>query len=280
MTWHGGRVLEHARFHNIYWGSYWNLHQDDRQWFDEWTQQVAPSKELASQCEEYSVNGQRIGAATVVSSQIVTDDNPPATITTDDLSALIDREMQAGNLARPTSEDDVYTVILHPEIKITGEDNAVGYHRRNGYGVHEIMVHFDPYALDVATRNVASVTYSHEMAETITDPDLDAWFDSATGDEIGDVCEGHVASVGTNSIQQEWSMAEGKCVAARQVNLPPDNNGVCPAGMHIENGDCTGNMLSWGCSTGAAGAPSLLALLAGLIAIRLKQRKGVAGQVS
>lgn len=278
MTWHGGPVLEHARFHNLYWGSYWTLHQDDREWMDAWTAAVAPSQELASQVAEYSVNGQHIGAASVVDSHLLTDDNPPATITTQDLSDFIERELQAGNVPRPTSEADVYTVFLHPGVTISDETKAVGYHRRSPYGFHEIMVHFDGYVISVASRNVASVTYSHEMAETITDPDLNGWYDDATQEEIGDVCQGKLGSVGTSSIQQEWSNAEGKCMAARDVPLPPGDNGVCPSGMHLDpSGSCTGNVTAWGCSTGVAGWPAFLGLA--LLLFRFRQSSGKASPV-
>jgi MYXO-CTERM domain-containing protein len=124
----------------------------------------------------------------------------------------------------------------------------------------------------VASRDVAAVTYSHEMAESITDPDLDGWYDDALGyrGEVGDVCQGHLALVGTYTIQQEWSNADGQCMAFRDVPLPP-SGGSCPAGTVLTGGQCVGNGISWGCSSTAAGFPSLLAL--GLFALRRRRQR-------
>ncbi len=65
------------------------------------------------------------------------------------------------------------------------------------------------------TRSLANVT-SHEYMEAITDPDLNAWFDSA-GQEIGDKCAWQFQSCvnltnGSWQLQKEWSNAVSGCV--------------------------------------------------------------------
>ena len=65
------------------------------------------------------------------------------------------------------------------------------------------------------TRSLANVT-SHEYMEAITDPDLNAWFDSS-GQEIGDKCAWQFQSCvtmtsGSWQLQEEWSNAAGGCV--------------------------------------------------------------------
>jgi hypothetical protein len=45
-----------------------------------------------------------------------------------------------------------------------------------------------PYQIPHGTIDATASTLSHEFFETITDPDLDAWFNSLTGEEIGDLC--------------------------------------------------------------------------------------------
>ena len=65
------------------------------------------------------------------------------------------------------------------------------------------------------TRSLANVT-SHEYMEAITDPDLDAWFDSA-GQEVGDKCAFQfqscviLANGGSWQLQEEWSNAVSGC---------------------------------------------------------------------
>lgn len=53
---------------------------------------------------------------------------------------------------------------------------------------------------------------SHEFCEMVTDPQLNAWFDSNSGSEIGDICNGESAAitVGPNTwtIQREYSKTD------------------------------------------------------------------------
>jgi hypothetical protein len=66
----------------------------------------------------------------------------------------------------------------------------------------------------VGVDSVANVA-SHEIYETITDPQLNAWFDSS-GAEIGDKCAWYFGStkVGAYSVQTEWSNSAKACTAS------------------------------------------------------------------
>ena len=57
---------------------------------------------------------------------------------------------------------------------------------------------------------------SHELAEAITDPALNAWWDPVTGpgDEIGDICNRQTVRLGGYLVQTEWSNAQSACVVA------------------------------------------------------------------
>lgn len=270
MTYHGGKVLSAPRYYNIYWGNYWWDHQDQTTWFEDFTRAVAPSWELASQVAEYSVGGMELGGG-VFGGGVVVHEDPPPTITDRDLEDFIERQIEA-KVVPPADEHNVYSVFLAPGIKIANEDGALAYHGPSIYGFREIMVHFDSYVLDVASRDVAAVSYSHEMAETMTDPDLDGWWDDSIGGErgeVGDVCQGHLGNVGTYTIQQEWSNAENGCVAARNIPIPQTGGGQCPDGTHAEGVDCVGNLVGWGCNAAGAGLPALFGLLA--LALRRKR---------
>ena len=58
---------------------------------------------------------------------------------------------------------------------------------------------------------------SHEFFETVTDKQGNAWWDSSTGNEIGDNCNQIGANVNMNSnpywVQQQWSNASSSCVS-------------------------------------------------------------------
>ncbi|MEO9239355.1 MAG: hypothetical protein ABI418_14840, partial [Jatrophihabitantaceae bacterium] len=61
-----------------------------------------------------------------------------------------------------------------------------------------------------------SIVEGHELAEAITDPELNAWYDSS-GAEIGDICAWTgLAVIGLNGgsypMQPLWSNAANACV--------------------------------------------------------------------
>jgi serine protease len=67
-----------------------------------------------------------------------------------------------------------------------------------------------------STLDGVSIVEGHELAETITDPLLNAWYDSS-GAEIGDKCawinlSTITTSTGTFAVQPLWSNAAGGCV--------------------------------------------------------------------
>ena len=68
-----------------------------------------------------------------------------------------------------------------------------------------------------------SIVEGHELAETITDPLLNAWFD-ASGNEIGDKCAWtNLANIGTSAgtfaVQPLWSNAINGCALSTSTNL-------------------------------------------------------------
>ena len=81
--------------------------------------------------------------------------------------------------------------------------------------------------------NVTSVA-SHELAETITDPEIGlatvygpplAWYDAANG-EIGDICNAQDSTFTgidgqTYGIQTEFSNVTGSCIVTRAAPVPP-----------------------------------------------------------
>jgi len=62
-----------------------------------------------------------------------------------------------------------------------------------------------------------SIVEGHEYSESETDPQLNAWWDNANGEEIGDLCAwrglGNITeSTGTFAMQPLWSDKKGLCV--------------------------------------------------------------------
>jgi hypothetical protein len=85
-----------------------------------------------------------------------------------------------------------------------------------------------------STNNVLS----HELFETITDPDLNAWWRSSDGSEIGDICNFNLAnpiSLNGNSyaIQKEYSNLDHQCVSAAPTVLTVNKILVHPDTRHL-----------------------------------------------
>jgi len=89
---------------------------------------------------------------------------------------------------------------------------------------------------------------SHEFDETVTDPLLNAWFDSS-GNEIGDKCNQIPATVSLGSnkyvVQKLWSNASSSCVSAYGIASEyasvfkytgkPCSDGGCPGWQELDN---------------------------------------------
>ena len=85
---------------------------------------------------------------------------------------------------------------------------------------------------------------SHELCEAITDPALNAWFDDNGGNEIGDICNGGVTTLGGFVIQTEWSNRANACVSIPRgdhfftTNLAERDNAIQNLGYVSEGLAC------------------------------------------
>ncbi|HEV3087890.1 MAG TPA: hypothetical protein VGX96_11750 [Candidatus Elarobacter sp.] len=137
----------------------------------------------------------------------------------------------------------IFHVFLHPGLdtcvdfttQCYSPDNPqtftfCAYHSSVNYGGGELLYTVEPYAdvrgcgvtggantqnnddlIDSTANNL-----SHEIFETITDPNGDAWWNYQNGDEIGDPCRGYRYSPNLNgtlyTIQSEYSNIDHACI--------------------------------------------------------------------
>ena len=122
-----------------------------------------------------------------------------------------------------TTANTLYFIFLPPNVVSLAFNSQscvsggyCGYHSHAG-GVYYAVI---PYVncggcvypgnfLDTLTE-----VSSHEFAEAVTDPALNAWWDPTTGpgDEIGDICNRQTVRLGGYLVQTEWSNAQSACV--------------------------------------------------------------------
>ena len=147
------------------------------------------------------------------------------------------------SLTEGTGYGHIFHVFLHPNLDTCidfsascySPDNSrtftfCAYHGSVDYGGGRLVYTVEPYQ-DVPGCSVSggpnavsgddlidstASTLSHEMFESITDPNGTGWFNFKTGDEIGDPCEGYLYSAnlnGTNyAVQSEDSNLDHACI--------------------------------------------------------------------
>jgi hypothetical protein len=82
------------------------------------------------------------------------------------------------------------------------------------------------------TQNIATAVASHEIAETATDPNFNAWYTDVDGSlgEIGDLCAWELLPINGGTTQQLYSNRQRACMANYSVSSPS----VAPEGSTWE----------------------------------------------
>jgi hypothetical protein len=200
------------------------------------------------------------------------------TITDVQIQAELKAQLTAGNLPAPNLAADgsvnaIYMFDFPPGLTIkqgTSTSCVVfcAYHGTvtyNGmsvpYGIHPDMITPGSGCIGgcgsnaTAFNNVTSV-HSHELVEAVTDMEIGlatvvgppiAWYSTTSGcGEIGDICNAQQGTIGSYTVQKEWSNQAGACIVSK-ATLPPICTGAgVPSGCRV----CTAADDGIGC-TGA-----------------------------
>jgi hypothetical protein len=224
LTNHGGPVLGNVEVVTIYWGASWangngSLSADVDQFFEF----ILTSSHM-DMLAQYSTSATTIGRGRRVRSVGISNSEPGTATSTgrEVTDAQIQQALQgwiAAGTVPATTANTLYFVYLPPNVVtiMTGGDRSCiafcGYHNAVGSVYYAVV----PYAncngcvfpgklLDTLTE-----VSSHELVEAITDPGLSAWWDSTTGNEIGDICNRQTRRLGGYMVQTEWSNTGSTC---------------------------------------------------------------------
>ncbi len=282
LTYYGGNLINHATYTNVFWGGYWSTNStglSERTTLDNFMKTVGPSPEFASVLTQYAQPGKPIGAGVYQGDkQIATE--PGAKIDDSAIKTTIQSWIDAGLVPAP-SPDQIYVLNFPPGTQITiGPDasctNFCGYHStiNTSSGAGGLIRYIvNPYPScggcqsESTVMDSSTVVLSHEMAETVTDPDVGlattlgpplGWYDSANG-EIGDICAGDPnATMLGYRVHAEWSNADKKCVASRPGGNPnPDFSlTVAPPSQSVVQGGSTSFIVAVNPSGGFTGSVS------------------------
>jgi len=129
----------------------------------------------------------------------------------------------AAHTAPATTANTLYFIFLPPNVVSLAfssqscvSSGYCGYHSHIG-GVYYALIPFVNCGGCVYPGNFIDTlteVSSHEFAEAVTDPALNAWWDPTTGpgDEIGDICNRQTVRLGGYLVQTEWSNSQAACV--------------------------------------------------------------------
>jgi len=106
---------------------------------------------------------------------------------------------------------------------------------------------------------------SHELVETITDPEIGratrigppiAWYDATNG-EIGDICNGQEATVVGNdgvtyTVQKEFSNAANDCIATKAATANDFSLSASPASLTVAEGASATDTITTAVTSGSA----------------------------
>ena len=215
---HGGRVLSAARVYLIYWGRYWAPDRVASPTPDQITHALRTV--LAGSYLSALTQYRNIGPAVIGGSHVITTTDPPSRFTDRNIEAFLNTLFDAEVLPAP-DDQAIYVVTIPPGI-YTGEgDDLVGehnYYRRDGHRIHYAWT-TDSEVLEGATQ-----TTTHEIVETVTDPEGTAILgtpgtcDGERWCEIADICS-DAAKLNGVMLAPYWSNIAGRCVIPAPLAL-------------------------------------------------------------
>jgi len=267
LTYHGGSLVAHADVFLLFWGAEWSSDPDHMavaQDVISLYQQIGTTG-YACSWNEYSVIDKPIGLSMYHGSEVIASE-PPNPLADQTIRDAIVAEVAAGHAPAPT-DNTVYVVLPPSGVPVDtggqtgcGGTNFVfcGYHdsfRGNGALFrYEVLpfpcdsqggsCFFDPQG--DAGRSLQEVG-SHELAETVTDPDGDGWNSDRTGNENADICadSGCDADIVTGQqtllVNSLWSNLAKGCVdsvpcSPGLVECTDASPGSCVAGKGAAGG--------------------------------------------
>jgi len=252
---HGGPVVSNAGF----WALYWNSSVANS---TQTSTNQATGTKYATLREQMDAFVTSFGNDATYSSQVATDDfsivqqyggtisstvqnwgyrvaseRTKASISDSGIRSFIAGQFNSGNVNVATNI--IYGVYLPAGMKVTMSGGAscstfCGYHGHFNYGGLDIRYAVFPYldcnACKLSTLTVAdmmTIVASHEIREAVTDPMLNAWYDSS-GYEADDKCAWHNLyrmAEGGFAVQPEFSNGGGSypgpgCVVPNPPPLP------------------------------------------------------------
>jgi hypothetical protein len=235
LTYFGGPVLLHVDVHPVYWNSATKLQPTINAFYPN----IVTDSIYTSLLPQYTnAAGTPIGTGTAVAG--IVDTRTTASVSDATVQTEISNLINAGRLPKPTA-NTYYPVHFPSGMTITAPDGSrscvqfCAYHGTFKRSSDSFNINYGIIpdigqsgcaggcGGSTVANNTTSVS-SHELVEATTDPAVGlatvfgpplGWYDQVDNGEIGDLCNGQQAVVGTITVQKEWSNASHACKTTR-----------------------------------------------------------------
>jgi hypothetical protein len=236
---HGGAVLGSANVDLVFYGSAWNNNTSLQSQIDTFARYLVNSP-FMSVLSQYGISPANVAAT------IVVPDAVGSRVTTQQIQDTLTQDIANGTL--PTADSNtLYFVVTPPNVSV--RDNPftrasfLGYHsslfdsqgNQDAYAVVPYPGGTNPMDPGLTPFQSFTDTFSHELAEAVTDPFVDgqgnpSGWDDYTFDPTGDIFQGEVADLAENAstvylngyaVTQLWSNQADSVVAPAGATSTP-----------------------------------------------------------
>jgi hypothetical protein len=188
LSYHGGPLIQHVQVSLLFWGRQWQGTPAPAYITHFFTALFADGGFMAN-LSQYSAGGYTIGSGTLGRCDLDSADLP-SRVTEDQVRAEIRSEIAAGHLPKPNA-DSLYVVYTPPDVEAVDDQGSSSVSDFDGFHDYDPQGQF-AFALIAASGGVdqATAPTSHELAEAVTDPQVNTgtlgWYDDQNG-EVGDI---------------------------------------------------------------------------------------------
>ena len=220
LTYRGGPLLTGVQVFTIFWGQPWSAAQSAlashlNQFFD-----AILGGPLIDQLAEYSTAGMNIGHGKRIGSATITAPAPARSVSDGAIQHFLQQEIATNASVPQATSQTLYFVYLPPGTTVTQGGSRscqafCGYHNDIAGQIFYAVMPFagcNGCTGSMPVSDAMTLTSSHELCESITDPvPGQGSYDDANG-EIGDICAWQAKTVTGFTVQKEWSNKANACV--------------------------------------------------------------------
>jgi hypothetical protein len=230
----GGSVLDHVRVHLVFWGTSWSgASVPSMGDVLTSTQSIVSGPYMDGLAQYRGIQRGVVAGSTLVASAVGNSPaSPPAGFTDNDIQNLLSDLVYRSMVPSPSDSQLLYVVILPPGVSSTQDPAAIGKHSHYTYYAFPLYwanVRWG-WVMNSGTLDSVTETFSHELAESCTDPDAGSGFVVTAGCtggssrcEIGDICEGQDERINGVLVQKYFSVRHDQCIGNMGVKDAKDS---------------------------------------------------------